>query len=213
MTYALGPGSTPPPPRLVKGPAYAAITTNKAAPEDWPTYRHDAARSGHATTALPNGLDTSWRTELSGRMSSPVIAAGKVFVAAIDRHAVHALDAESGRQLWTFTAGARVDSPPTYYDGLLLFGSRDGWVYALRASDGVLAWQFRAAPLDRRMMAFDQLESSWPVHGSLLVENDELYSVAGRSMFLDGGLRLCRLDPRSAELLTEIVLDDHDAGG
>jgi len=213
-------GTTPPraatptaSPRLIKGPAYAATTATQSAPEDWPTYRHDAARSGQATTAVPGTLETSWRTQLSGHLSSPVIAVGKVFVAEVDRHTVRALDAQSGRPLWTFTAGGRVDSPPTYYDGRVLFGSRDGWVYALRATDGVLAWQFRAAPIDRRIMAFDQLESSWPVSGSLLVENGELYCVAGRSMFLDGGLRLCRLNPRSGQLLTETVLGRRDASG
>lgn len=52
----------------------------------------------------------------------------------------------------------------------VLFGSRDGWVYCLQASDGQLVWRFRAAPEERKMMAFEQLESTWPVHGSVLVQ-------------------------------------------
>jgi hypothetical protein len=38
---------------------------------------------------------------------------------------------------WEYVAGGRIDSPPTYHKGLLLFGSRDGWVHCVRASDGV----------------------------------------------------------------------------
>jgi hypothetical protein len=60
------------------------------------------------------------------------------------------------------------------------------------------------------MGAFEQLESVWPVHGSVLVQNDVLYCVAGRSMFLDGGLRLLRLDPKTGRKLSETVLDDRD---
>ena len=59
------------------------------------------------------------------------------------------LDADSGRPLWDFTAGARVDSPPTLHGNRVLFGCRDGYVYSLRASDGALAWRLRAARVER----------------------------------------------------------------
>ena len=68
-----------------------------------------------------------------------------------------------------FTTGARVDSPPACHEGGVVFGSADGWVYRVRASDGELEWKFRAAPVERRIGAFGQLESAWPVHGSVLV--------------------------------------------
>jgi len=103
-----------------------------------------------------------------------------------------------------------VDSPPTVYEGLVLFGSRDGYVYALHAADGQLVWRFRAAPVDQRLVAYGQLESVWPVHGSVLIQDGVLYCAAGRSMFLDGGLRLLRLDPKTGRLLSETVLDDRD---
>ncbi|MBI5393940.1 MAG: hypothetical protein HZA91_01450, partial [Verrucomicrobia bacterium] len=50
----------------------------------------------------------------------------------------------------------------------------------------------------------------WPVSGSVLVQNDTLYCVAGRSMFLDGGLRMIRLDPKSGKKLSETVMDEQD---
>ena len=199
--------------RLEKGPAYGANpkpVTRNPQPADWPTYRHDPARSGATKTAVPSALRPAWERELGGRLSSVVVAAGKLFVASIDTHTVHALDAATGKPAWAFTAGGRVDSPPTIWQGRCLFGSADGYVYCLRASDGALAWRFRAAPMDRRMGAFEQLESVWPVHGSVLIRDGELWCVAGRSVFVDGGLRLVRLSPATGKLVGEAVLDDRD---
>ena len=59
---------------------------------------------------------------------------------------MHALNADDGSPLWCFTAGGRVDSPPTVHGGRVYFGSADGWMYCLRAEDGGLAWRFRVAP-------------------------------------------------------------------
>jgi len=198
--------------RLSRGPAYGEIRISKSeirTEDDWPTFRRDASRSGSTDTAVaPGDLKRSWNVELGGRLSSPVMSDGKLFVAAIDTHTVHALDAASGQPVWSFTAGGRIDSPPTIWKGRALFGSADGHVYCLRASDGQLAWRYRAAPEDWRMGAFDQLESVWPVHGSVLIQDDALWCVAGRTVFLDGGLRLLRLDPVTGRKLSETILDD-----
>jgi len=199
--------------RHERGPAYGKIDNRKSStenPNDWPTYRHDAARSGFVKTAVPADLKSAWQTDLGGRLSSVVAADGKLFVASVDTHQVHALDAGSGKRIWSYSSGGRVDSPPTIYKGCVLFGSADGWVYCLRAADGALAWRFRAAPVDMRMMAYEQIESVWPVHGSVLVQDDAVYCVAGRSMFLDGGLRFLRLDPATGRKLSEKILDDRD---
>ena len=200
--------------RLIRGPAYD-LSLRSAAPSlksgEWPTFRHDPGRSGAVkTTVRPTGLKRTWRTKLSGGLSAPVVAGGKLFVASIDTHDVHALDTATGKHVWSFTTGGRVDSPPTIWQGRALFGSADGHVYCLNASNGKLLWRYRAAPEDRRMMAFDQVESVWPVHGNVLVQNDVFYCVAGRSMFLDGGLRLLRLDPKTGRKLSETILDDKD---
>jgi outer membrane protein assembly factor BamB len=90
--------------------------------------------------------------------------------------------------------------------GRVLFGSADGWVYAVDARSGELAWQFRAAPEDRLVCVQDRLESTWPVHGSVLVQNGSVYALAGRSSYLDGGLAIYRLDPVTGEQLSRGVL-------
>ncbi len=189
--------------QLEKGPAYGKVGSRQEAVgsgDEWPTYRHDAGRTGVTKAKAPAELKKRWEAKVSTRASAPVIAAGRVFVADIDAHAVCALDAADGRVLWRYTTGARVDSPPTWHEGLLLFGSRDGWVYCLRASDGALAWRFRGLP-DRRICAYGQMESAWPVCGSILVRDGVAYFAAGRNSFLDGGIFLYGLDPRTGRVI------------
>jgi hypothetical protein len=135
-------------------------------------------------------------------------------VAEKDAHTVHAVDIDSGQLLWSYTAGGRVDSPPTIHGPLVLFGSADGWVSCLSLEDGREVWRFLAAPYDRRIAAFGQLESAWPVHGSVLVQQDTtvdpprdvVYCTAGRSSFLDQGIRLYGLDPATGEVLHQNYL-------
>ena len=199
--------------RLERGPAYSQIRNPKSEirnSDDWPTYRRDASRSGFTKAKYSPKLKSAWERKLGGRLSSPVIAEGKVFLTSVDTHQVLALDAETGKSGWSYTAGGRVDSPPTIYQGRVLFGSADGWVYCLSARDGELAWRFRAAPVDQRLTFFEQVESVWPVHGSVLVQDNVLYCVAGRSIFLDGGLTLLRLDPKTGRKLSETIMDDRD---
>jgi outer membrane protein assembly factor BamB len=201
--------------RLKRGPAYSTIEIRNSKfenPSDWPVYRHDAARSGYARTTIGANLKSAWETDLGGRLSAVTVADGRCFVASIDTHTVFALDTTNGRELWRFTADGRVDSPPTIYNGCAYFGSADGYVYCLRASDGALAWRYLAAPADRRMMSFEQFESCWPVHGSVLIRDGQLYCVAGRSAFLDGGMRLCRLDAKTGKLISETMIDDREPG-
>ncbi|MEO1526679.1 MAG: PQQ-binding-like beta-propeller repeat protein [Planctomycetota bacterium] len=194
--------------RLDRGPAFAVgLATATSDPADWPTYRHDENRSGTAGAPIDAKLGTKWSTDLGGRLTSPVIAGGNVYVAQIDQHTLHALKQTDGSRRWSFTAGARIDSPPTVHRGRVVFGCADGWVYCL-TTEGELAWRYRAAPLDRRVMAYEQLESLWPVHGSVLIRDDTIYCVAGRSNFLDGGLRLIRLDLASGQKLSETIMDD-----
>ncbi len=195
--------------RLEKGPAFASpLADIDPAAAEWPTYRHDAGRSGAAAQPFEPGVSERWSADLGGRLTAPVIAGGTVYVAQIDTHTIFALDENDGAEKWTYTIGARIDSPPTIYRGRVLFGGADGWVYCLNAADGKLAWRYRVAPLDRRTMAYEQLESLWPVHGSVLLINDTVYCVAGRSIFLDGGLRLLRIDAATGEKLSETIMNE-----
>ncbi|GAI33254.1 unnamed protein product, partial [marine sediment metagenome] len=134
--------------RLIKGRAYGKIKNSPSQIDNgaWSTYRHDIGRSGYTKTEVPIDLAPSWTAKLSGKLTSMTVAEGRVFVAAVNKHILYALDDDSGKILWSFTAGGRIDSPPTIYKGQVLFGCADGWVYSLRSADGELAWRFRAAP-------------------------------------------------------------------
>ena len=201
-------------PRLLKGPAYGKINRKSSIvnrqSNDWPTFRGNMARDGSTAQSVGTDLKVKWQRPIGGRLSQPVVAGGLLLVAAVDDHAVIALDRATGKIAWTYIAGGRVDSPPTLYKGLALFGCADGYVYCLRASDGQEAWRFRAAPYDRRIMVREQLESLWPAHGSVLIRRDVLYVVAGRSMFLDGGLTMYRLNPLTGELIATVKMDEND---
>ena len=203
--------------RLQKGPAYDQLARpehQNLKPEtsisDWPMYRRDTARSGYASTQVEAEVREAWTTDIGNRITPPIAAGGMVFVAAVDQCTIHALDETDGSPQWTFMAGGRIDSPPTYYRGRLFFGSADGWLYCLDATDGRLAWRFRAAPEERMLISDGRVESVWPVHGSVLIENDTIYCLAGRSLFLDGGMYLSLLNPSTGELIATHKWDDID---
>jgi len=199
--------------RLLKGEAHGSVpdaVNGKSSGNsggDWPTFRHDPARRGSTGTSVSSTLVRDWEVQLGGSLTTLTAAGDRVYLARSDAHGVHALDLESGKELWHFTAGGRVDSPPTIHRGMVLFGSRDGYVYCLRASDGRLVWRFLAAPADRRIACCDQLESAWPVHGSVLLVNNVAYCTAGRSTYLDGGIRLWGLDPATGSILHRGLLE------
>jgi len=199
--------------RLEKGPAYGKTKPpEKINPSDWPTYRGNTNRSGKSDAGVSPELDPQWETEIGKgeRLSSVIVADGKLFVAEIDSHAVHCLDAANGKILWTHVTGGRVDSPPSYHEGTVLFGSADGTVTSLRASDGALSWRFLASPEDLRHMAFEQLESVWPVSGNILIREGAAYFVCGRSNFLDGGLRFYKLDANTGKVLVQTEVNETD---
>jgi outer membrane protein assembly factor BamB len=194
-----------------KGPAFDRIVKGKnTSPEDWPTYRHDNARSGYVKTAVPAKLEESWQLQLSGRVSPPVTADGKLYVSEKDTHTIHCIDADSGKTVWRFIAGGSVDSPPTIHGGRVIFGCTDGRVYCLSAKDGQIAWSFQAAPFEKRIISYGKLQSSWPVHGSVLVENEIVYFAAGISSFLDGGIYMYGLDISSGKIVHRSRLDNTD---
>ncbi len=222
-------------PAHYSGPPMAGSPAIASATAGWPSYRADAARSASTSEAVPADLRVLWTAEIGdwpkvallrdwqenpyarGPITPPVAAGGLVVVAQGDGHRVAAIHAETGKMLWDFTANGRVDTPPTLAEGLCLFGTRSGWLYALRASDGQLAWRMRIAPEEERIVAFGQLESPWPVPGSVLVAGGTAYVAAGRHPLADGGVRVLALDPATgavkwAKTVTKLPMQNFYGG-
>ena len=180
-------------------------------PGEWPTYRCDIARSGLVNDIkAPSKL--KWSVELSGELTQPVIADEKVLVADKDNPVLCAFDANTGEPAWRFIPGGQIDSSPTIYKGLVYFGASDGFIYCLNLSDGALRWKYQAAPALANHMYLERMEATHPVHGNVLIMNDRLYTVAGRSMFTDGGIRFLILDALTGRKLKEHVMDDKVPG-
>lgn len=194
-----------------KGPAFGKIEEIATSADDWVTFRHDAERSAGTAGRLPETLKelwktpvaqlgegpiaTAWQARLASPVSAPVVAGGLACVAGTDAGQIVALDAASGKKVWSTTLGGRVDTPPTIHKGLALVGSHDGWVYALRAKDGQLAWRSRVAPWERKLVAYAEVESVWPAVGTVLVHDNVAYANAGRTCESDGGIAVVAFDP------------------
>jgi len=215
--YALAPTSSVPrllravddPGLRVEGPAYTETSPSETTETNaWPAFRHDVARSGRIDTTLSSEINVDWQTTLpaSANLTALTVAQQKCFVADKQNNMVYALDISTGNPIWSFVANSRVDSPPTIYKDRVYFGGTDGWVYCLNTSTGALIWKYLAAPREEYMMVRDRLESVWPVHGSVLIENDTLIAIAGRSIYIDGGIRIVRLNPLSGQKTSETIL-------
>ena len=208
------------------GPTPAPVQLPDPA-QEWPIYRHDIFRSGTtpmqligpctnrlwsaAVTAPPkSALAGEWKENpfVRGIITPPVIAAGRVVVALPDEHRVVGLDATNGQSQWSFIAGGRIDTPPTLHGNRCLFGSHDGSVYCLETATGSLLWRFVAAPKPTRITAYGQLESTWPVPGSVLVDDDVAYFPAGRHPRADGGVWVYALRIQTADVLWQKAVQE-----
>jgi outer membrane protein assembly factor BamB len=213
--------------RLMRGPAYEDIVGGPVEGDDqWPTYRHDPLRTAGTKAPGPEALDVLWSAQVAdpvsdalaaewdlkdgGRLSSPVIAGGLALVAASDQHRLAAFDAKTGAPKWTFTAGGRIDCPPTVDGGCSLFGARDGYVYCVKNADGALIWKLLVAPRDERVIAYGQLESKWPIVGGVLVYDGLAYCAVGRHSGSDGGITVYAIEPHSGKAVWARKAENHD---
>jgi outer membrane protein assembly factor BamB len=175
---------------------------------DWPTYLGDVTRAGATANELtvplkpawtysaPAELRSAWPNEpgelgriLEGQdMRNRVAYDDALHVAAVgDRvyfgspvdHQVYCVDADTGKIAWTFFTDGPVRLAPNVWDGLVLFGSDDGYVYCLNANDGKLVWKLRAGPDDDYLLSRGEMTSRWPVRTSVLVDDGTAYFGAG----------------------------------
>jgi outer membrane protein assembly factor BamB len=79
--------------------------------------------------------------------SSAAVASGKVIVGGRDKM-IHAIDAASGKAVWTYTTRARVESSPAVSGSRVYVGSGDGHFYVFELATGAKLWEYdMAGPL------------------------------------------------------------------
>ncbi len=184
-----------------------------AAPDDWPTWRHDAQRSGVSPAPLPADLKLHWSRELPplppawpdqpraqfDAAYEPVVAGRRLFLASSLQDRITAYDTRSGAELWRFHADGPIRFAPAVQHGAVYFVSDDGHLYCVDADKGTLRWRFRGGPSDRRILGHERLISTWPARGAPVVVGDTVHFAAGIWPFM--GIFLYALDAHSGKLL------------
>lgn len=172
-----------------------ATRATAAAGDDWPMWRHDAARTAVSAESLPRPLHLQWTRHYPALRPAywqvrqdrlqfdagyePVAAGGRLFFGSSRNDSVTALDAKTGRELWRFFAGGPVRFAPVVWREKVYFGSDDGRVYCLGAADGKPIWKRRIAPSSRKVLGNGRLISVWPIRGGLAVADGRVYFAAG----------------------------------
>ncbi|MFV2068115.1 MAG: PQQ-binding-like beta-propeller repeat protein, partial [Pirellulales bacterium] len=166
---------------------------------DWSTYRGNVSRTAASPVSVSSVLTRLWNFKAGElyRPTAPTTAAGMVYLAGDDGK-VRAIDATDGSERWTFLTAGPILHPPTIAGGHLFVGSGDGHVYSLDAATGRLRWRFRVAPVDRRMMVYGKLCSTWPVNSGVLVHDGVAYAAAGIIDY--DGTYVCALDAETGAL-------------
>ncbi|UCC79093.1 MAG: PQQ-binding-like beta-propeller repeat protein [Candidatus Zixiibacteriota bacterium] len=107
---------------------------------DWPTFRGNYYRTGYSPDAGPSdNPGIIWRIDLqAAALSSPIIADGWMYIGY--RKGVISADPYSGEIRWEFATEKKVFCTPSYYQGDIVFGSWDKYVYRLRGGKGDSVW-------------------------------------------------------------------------
>ncbi|NQT83420.1 PQQ-binding-like beta-propeller repeat protein [bacterium] len=172
---------------------------------DWPTYRHDIARTGSTAESLGQPLQLRWAYVPTDRpkpaWSPPArrpregfllrhrvdfddafqvaAAGGRVYFGSSADDKVYALSATTGEEIWSFYTGGPVRLAPTIWNDRVFVGSDDGFVRCLRADTGDLIWKKRGGPSDERLLGNGRMISRWPIRTDVLVDDGIVYFGAG----------------------------------
>ena len=155
-------------------------------------WRHDAGRTATTTEFLPDVLEPLWSWKLPkpapaysdtrlrfDAAPEPVVLGKRLFLASNTDDSVTAYDTEAGEVIWRIFTDGPVRFAPVGGQGRLIFGSDDGCVYCVKASDGSPVWKVRAVPSERRVLGNGRLISVWPVRGGPVLHEGRVYFAAG----------------------------------
>ena len=166
---------------------------------DWPTYRGNIERTAGTRVNVPDKPGRLWefRPPVDFQPTAPTAAGGLIFLAGDDGK-VRAIDAATGALRWSYLTAGPILQPPTIWEGRAYVGSGDGRIHALDAATGRFLWCFREAPVERRIMAYGALRSTWPVNTGVLVKDGVAF--AGAGIIDNDGTYICALDAATGTL-------------
>lgn len=112
----------------------------------WPQFGADRRNTGHALSVAGPGVgepQLAWRFDVGTPTmnASPVVGDGIVYAPGSgDPGLIHAVDVESGDQLWQFEPAGYATSAPALADGKLYVGTWGKRFYAIDAASGDEVW-------------------------------------------------------------------------
>ena len=171
---------------------------------DWPTLRGGNDRAGSTLVSLAQGEAKDWKQRWQYHPTTAYtptigVAAGGLVFESGDDGKVRAIEGTDGQLHWQFATAGPIKSAPTLWKGRVYVGSGDGHAYCLEATTGRLLWRFRAAPVERHIMVYGKLSSTWPVNSGVIVQDGIAYLAAG--IIDSDGTYVYALDAKTGEIV------------
>lgn len=168
---------------------------------DWPTFRHDPARSG-ATTAVvrvrelkqvwsyhsPVAPQPAWdatarqdayhgiawlpERRLYDASLEPIVVGQTIYFGSSVDDSLHSLDVHTGRPGWQRTVGGPIRVAPNYHDRKIYFGADDGFAYCVDAESGELVWRFTVTQPTRLVLQDGRFVSPLACRTGVVVRED-----------------------------------------
>jgi len=137
-----------------------------------------------------------WQLELTPYVTrtSPAVVDGVVYVGG--GFTFHAIDAETGKELWSVPLQYGGQASPTVQDGLVVVSSQQGWMYALNAADGAQVWRI---PTDGIVFGAAAITATEVVYAT---DEGIVYSVRP-----DSGTLNWRMSVKGSVFATPVVVD------
>ncbi len=167
------------------------------APEDWPFWRYDAARTSRTPVLPEEDLHVAWVRELPqpqrawrpqhddrGKLDfdvsySPVVKGDRIFVPSNVTDSVTAYCIYDGTELWRTYADGPVRLAPATWEDRVYFIADDGYLYCVDGTDGSLVWKFQGGPTDERLLGNERIISFWAARGGPVIKDGIVYFAAG----------------------------------
>lgn len=84
----------------------------------------------------------AWEFDTKSALASrPAVSGQTLVVGARITNRLHALDTETGEEVWHFDSPGGFDADPTIVDGVVYIGSLGGMMYAINLDDGTVIWE------------------------------------------------------------------------